>query len=216
MRSDLSARIRTVIFDLDGTLSDSAVLTIAACKKVTPLFGLPMPTVEAIRRATGHPNPEFYTILFPDFPRELVYTAGEQVEEEELSVLPTVRDRLLFRGCKELLRQLKERGIRLCIASTGDEGHVFPVLRETGIVQLFDTVSCGRPEKTVMLRELTTEGERDGYVMVGDMKKDYEAARANGILSVGACYGYCSRELTEFDLYVDTPAELLQILDTRS
>jgi len=198
---------------MDGTLSDSAVLTIAAFKKVAPRFGLPVPSVEDIRRATGNPNPEFYYILLPDFPRELVYNAGVEVEKEELNVLPTVSNTLLFRGCKELLERLKEYGVRLCIASTGDEGHVAAVLQGTGIAPLFDTISCGRPDKTEMLRELAERGEKSGYVMVGDMKKDYEAARANAILSVGACYGYCSRDLTDFDLYIDTPEELPQILN---
>ena len=48
--------------------------------------------------------------------------------------------------------------------------------------------------------------------MVGDMKKDCEGAAANGILSVGACFGYCIRELAEFDLYIDSPMDLLGIM----
>ncbi|MCL2472403.1 MAG: HAD family hydrolase, partial [Treponema sp.] len=204
--------IHTVIFDLDGTLSDSALLTMAACKKIAPVFGLSVPTREAVRRATGNPNPDFYYILFPDFQRELVYAMGAEIEKEELQVLPSLGGKLLFPGCGELLEHLKRSGLRLCIASTGDEGHVFPVLRETGIAGLFDSVSCGRPDKTEMLRDLTAEGDRKGYIMVGDMKKDYDAARANGIVSVGACYGYCCRQLSDFDLYIDTPLELLEIL----
>ena len=48
--------------------------------------------------------------------------------------------------------------------------------------------------------------------MVGDMKKDYDAARANGIISIGACYGYCIKELSEFDFYIHTPLDLLDII----
>jgi phosphoglycolate phosphatase-like HAD superfamily hydrolase len=62
-----------------------------------------------------------------------------------------------------------------------------------------------------MLRKMINGG-KNGYIMVGDMKKDYEAARINGIISVGACYGYCEREISEFDLYIETPLDLLQIL----
>jgi len=44
------------------------------------------------------------------------------------------------------------------------------------------------------------------------MKKDTDGARANGIKSVGACYGYCLRELADFDYYIDEPLQLLELL----
>ena len=207
--------IHTVIFDLDGTLSDSAILTTSAMRKLSPEYGLPMPSEDAIRSATGYANPEFYYLLFPDFPRDTVRDFGNCVENEELRVLPLLGGRLLFEGCREMLENLKECGIRLCIASTGDRGHVFSVLNETGIINLFDTVFCGSPDKNEMLRGLVRDGSKDGYLMVGDMKKDHEAAKVNGILSAGACYGYCKRDLTDFDFYVDTPGELLHMLQIK-
>ena len=203
-------KIHTVIFDLDGTLSDSAVLTMEAFKRVAPDNGLPVPSIDEIRKATGFAIPEFYYILFPDHDRDLVYNAGVQAEKEELLLLPSLGGRLLFEGCRELLMQLKERGMRLCIASTGEREHVFSVLEITGIADLFDTIDCGRPDKTEMLREIT--GGRNGCVMVGDMEKDYTAARANGIISVGACYGYCRKDFSDFDYYIYNALDLLKIL----
>jgi len=205
-------KIHSVIFDLDGTLSDSAILTVTALQKIAPLHGLPVPSEEAIKIATGNPNPEFYYLLFPGFPRETIAEIGGLVEEEELRILPSVSGRLLFKGCREMLECLKEQGIRLHIASTGDRDHVFSVLGETGIAQLFDSVSCERPVKTEMLREIIGDDCKDCFLMVGDMHKDHEAARANGILSVGACYGYCTRNTAGFDYYIDAPDELLKML----
>lgn len=206
-------KIHTVIFDLDGTLSDSAVLTMAAFERVAPEQGLPVPSVEAVRKAIGYANPEFYYILFPDFPRDMIYDVGKLVEQEELRILPSVGSRLLFKGCRELLEHLKACCIRLYIASTGDKEHVFSVLSETGILNLFDMVSCGAPDKVKMLRDMTKDGDKSRYVMVGDMKKDSDGAYANGILSVGACYGYCKRESTDFDCYINAPFELLRVLE---
>jgi phosphoglycolate phosphatase len=204
----------TVIFDLDGTLSDSSILTMAALKYAAPIHGLPIPSEDDVRRATGYPNPEFYYLLYPDFPRHTVYSMGQLVEQEEQKILSSVKDRLLFNGCSRLLTQLREKGISLCIASTGDREHVFSILKETGIIELFDTISCGSPDKTEMLREMILNGGKSGpFIMVGDMKKDYEAARMNNILSVGACYGYCRREETDFDFYIDEPLQLLHILE---
>jgi len=208
-------KFHTVIFDLDGTLSDSAILTSAAFKRILPSLAIPIPSIDMIRMTTGHPTPDFYYFLFPDYPQDMVYDIGQLVEQEELRLLPSISDKLLFPGCGELLKSLYKCGFRLYIASTGDRKHVFSVLEETEIIGLFDTVSCGRPDKIQMLRELTQDRNKNGYVMVGDMKKDHEGARANGIFSVGACYGYCKRELTEFDSYIEAPIELLQVLEIK-
>ncbi|MCL2703661.1 MAG: HAD family hydrolase [Defluviitaleaceae bacterium] len=205
--------IKNVIFDLDGTLSDSGILTLAAMELAAPRFGLPMPAMDAVRAATGFDNPEFYYILYPDTSREKLREMGQMVEEDELRLLPGVRDRLLFKDARELLNELIARKINLYIASTGDNDHVFSILRETGIRDFFMTVSCGRPDKVKMLGDIIGDGDKSSFIMVGDMKKDSEGARANGILSVGACYGYCKRELGEFDLYINNPMELLDILE---
>ena len=208
----MKLKIRTVIFDLDGTLSDSSVLTITAFNKIVPGYGLPVPSKDAIQRAMGHQSSEFYCILFPDSPGELVSRLGGEVDAEELRILPSFGERLLFDGCRELLVLLREHGLRLCIASTGAKDHVYSVLEGTGITGFFDRITCGLSDKTAILGEMTKDGNKNEYVMVGDMKKDYEAARANNIVSVGACYGYCKRELSDFDFYIDTPLELLEIL----
>ena len=208
----MGSRIHTVIFDMDGTLSDSAVLTEAAFRLIAPGQGLPVPSEDAIRRVMGNATPEFYYMLFPGFPRDVINETGKLVDEEELRILPSFGDRLLFPGCRELLVRLKENKIRLYLASTGAEAHVSSVLGGTGIIDLFEKISCGRPNKTGMLGEMVQGGDREGYVMVGDMQKDHEGARANGIVSVGACYGYCKRELTDFDYYIDAPLELLEII----
>ena len=151
-------KVHTIIFDLDGTLSDSAILTVEAFKRIAPAHGLPLPSVNAIRRATGYSTPEFYYILFPDHDKDTVYNAGLLVEEEEQRILPSLGGKLLFEGCRQLLERLKKEGIRLCIASTGQKEHVFSILNETGIIVLFDTILCGLPDKVEMLRGITGGG----------------------------------------------------------
>ena len=208
----MAKKIHTVIFDLDGTLSNSALLTIHAFKNIAPIFSLPAPTEEEIRRATGYATPEFYFILFPDHPKEIILKAGTEVELEELKILKSISGKLLFDGCLELLFKLKQMEIRLCIASTGDKDHVLSILNETGIINLFDIVLYGRPDKTEMLKEIIGQSDKDGCIMVGDMKKDYEAARQNNITSIGACFGYCRKDATDFDYYIDSPKQLLSII----
>jgi len=209
----MGSKIHTVIFDMDGTITDSAVLTVAAFRKIAPGQGLPEPSEEAIKKAMGNPTPEFYYLLFPDLPKETIYNAGILVDEEELRLLPMLKDRLLFPGCRELLMLLKNNKIRIFLASTGAREHVYSILQVTGIIDFFDTISCGFPDKTNMIFEMVKDGPRQGYVMVGDMEKDHAGAKANGIISVGACFGYCRRERTAFDYYIDEPLDLLKIIN---
>jgi phosphoglycolate phosphatase len=203
--------IKHVIFDLDGTLSDSALLTIAALDEVAPRYGLKPPEREAIRRTIGYANPEFYHRLYTNGPVWLIEQMGDDVEEKEAALLPAFGDRLLFPGCLDLLNALKSRGICMYIASTGDERHVCSVLRATGIEHFFCAAHYGEPSKIAMLGRLIT-APKDEWIMVGDMGKDAEGAIANGILCVGACYGYCVRGKDPFSEYVEAPMDLLSII----
>lgn len=203
--------IDTMLFDLDGTLADSAVLTIAAMGALAPGESLPIPTDEAIRAAVGYANPEFYYRLFPGHPQEKIRAFGEKIEAHELEIMPSVRGRLLFPGCREMLSALHSRGVALFIASTGDMGHVHAVIDQTGIRPFFSGIYCNEPDKEGMIARILAEHGGKSAVMVGDMEKDSAGARANGLPSIGACFGYCPRGARGFDRYIDTPGELVPL-----
>ena len=203
--------IHTVIFDLDGTLSDTAILTMKVLGRFAPEYGLPVPSEEMIKDLMGYKTPEFIGHLFPDLTLDEAEKLGRIMDREELKELKNVDD-ILFDGVLELLKSLKDLGIRMHIASTGSTERVMTTLSVADIEEFFDTVVSGCSDKTEILCEMTKGGEKNGYIMVGDSIKDYTAARENGIVSVGVCLGYCSRETSKFDLYIDHPLELLNIL----
>ena len=202
-----------IIFDLDGTLADTAELTLNAFKNLAGCYGLPVPPLETVRAAMGYQNPEFYDHIYPNGPREAVIKIGEAVETEEQRLLPEFEGDFLFPGVRELLAELTKRNIPMHIASTGSERHVYSVLNKTGIKDMFAVIKCGRPEKASMIAEIIGDGDKDSYIMVGDMKKDIEGAKANGIRIIGACYGYAKRG-AGFDMYIDAPMELLEVIGT--
>lgn len=203
--------MKTVIFDLDGTLADTAVLTIAAFRNMAPGSGLPEPAPAAIRAAIGYANPEFYDRLYPGRPAGLVRALGHRVEEEELRLMPSLGGGLLFPGIKELLRALGERGDTLYIASTGSPAHVDAVVDSTGIRGFFAAIHCGEPDKAGMIGRILGGGNPASFLMVGDKEKDAAGAHANGLRAVGALYGYCEQGKHGFDAYIGTPRELLAI-----
>ena len=200
-----------IIFDLDGTLADTAVLTMKAFENLAHLYGLPVPSMETIRRAMGYQNPEFYNHIYPNEPEESVRLLGERVETEEQRLLPAFKADFLFPGVRELLAELKILNYPMHIASTGSEDHVYSILNKEGIKEFFTKVVCDKPVKTGMIAEIIGSGAKEDFIMVGDMKKDIEGAKANGIIIIGACYGYAQKD-SGFDMYIDTPAELLDII----
>ena len=201
-----------IIFDLDGTLADSAILTMAAFGKIAPAAGLSPPDPNHVRACIGYANPEFYLRVYPNEPAGLVLHVGSMVEQAESELLDQLKGRLLFNGCAELLKELNRLGAFAYIASTGSGEHVLPIINKTGIAQYFIGIFCGEPDKSEMINKIIGNRDREKFLMVGDMEKDSRAAHENGIFSVGACYGYCIREKGGFDGYIDAPADLLKFL----
>ena len=205
--------MKHLIFDMDGTLADTGKATIAACEEARHAFGLPPVADELVYRTIGIANPEFYERLYPSFPTSAVHAFGEAVENLEEELVAQLGDELLFAGVYEMLEKLSEKGVRLYVASTGDKRHVDAVLKATHIVHFFDRIECGEPEKTAMVARIIGNGDKANWAMVGDRQKDVDAASNNGILSIGAGFGYCDeQEQQGFDKVAFKPMELLSMV----
>jgi len=200
-----------IIFDFDGTLADTAILTMAALKNIAPGLGITIPPLETVRAAIGYRNPEFYYHVFPGEPEDIIIKISDVTENEEQRLLPDLGEDLLFPGVRELLDELMKRRVTMHIASTGSYTHVNSVLKKTGIGGMFNKILCDRPGKAGMVAEIIGDADKNNFIMVGDMAKDLEAARANKIIAVGALYGYCKFG-SGFDFYIDSPAKLLSYL----
>lgn len=206
--------MRNLIFDMDGTLADTAMATIAACGQVRHAFGLPALPDERIYQAIGIANPVFYEVLYPEHPAPLVHTFGQEVEDVEEGIVWRLGSALLFPGIVTLLETASRRGIRMYVASTGDKRHVDAVLKSTGIEHYFDQIACGEPEKVEMVARMLSGQDKCDWAMVGDKSKDWQAAKGNGILAIAAGYGYCDdQEQKGFDIVAHTPMDVLTIVE---
>ena len=202
--------IRNIIFDLDGTLADTAVSAELAMRQAAPGYGLPVPTIEEIRKAVGIANPAFYLHLFPGYPQKDILRCGREVERIEAMQIRRLGREILFPGVREMLEKLTASGISLYIASTGSHEHVEVLLRSGEIERYFHSVHCGQPDKINMLGDIIGQTDKAAWLMVGDRLIDITAARANGISVFGAGMGYAnSSEFTLFDRVIPTPATLI-------
>jgi len=203
--------IRRLIFDMDGTLADTAKSAIPACVALAKRNGLPVPTSEAVRAAIGIANPDFYYHLFPTCDRERIAACSWQAERDDAVFVHQLGQRILFPCISDMLDDLKVLGCELYIASTGDAEHVDVVLTSGGIKDRFKRIYCGQPEKVSMVRTIIGDTDKSEWAMVGDRDKDVRAARENGIYAIGAGFGYCEpKDWHLYDTVFETPKALTE------
>ncbi|MDR3138313.1 MAG: HAD family hydrolase [Treponema sp.] len=203
---------RHFIFDMDGTLSDTARATVRATRKTAEKLGMPPPSAEKVKAVMGYPGLEYYRMLLGDIGQDLLAAFAAEADRNEDREIRRIGRDMLFPGIREALDSLLGLGVELYIASTGHPDHIALLLDVTGIRRCFKKVYCGRPRKAEMVQELMAAAgalSPEGWLMVGDMHIDAEAARSNRILAVGAGFGYCPEEKQHlFDVVVETPGEL--------
>jgi phosphoglycolate phosphatase-like HAD superfamily hydrolase len=205
--------IKNIIFDMDGTLSNTAIATLASVKEIEQKYQLPDLTLEEIHHAMGIGGFPFYQMLFPTVETSVLKEVEKEVDILEDKKIEEFGRSILFHGVYEMLTSLKDNGYNLHIASTGNPNHVKTTLSASGILCFFSTVSCNEPAKIHMVKRIIDNGNLNEWAMVGDMFKDSEAARENNILAVGAAFGYLSPEdFPLFDKVIHQPMDIFSLL----
>jgi phosphoglycolate phosphatase len=195
-----------VVFDLDGTLADTAFDLVATLNVVLGQEGIPpLPVHEAgdmisaggrgllhrgFEAARREPTPDLIEALYARF---LAYYG------ENLCV-----ETRLYPGVVAALDRLKADGFKLAICTNKIEAHSVKLLSALGIVERFAAI-CGRdtfPWFKPDARHLTHAIARAGgdprrAVMVGDSYSDVAAAKAAGIPVVAVSFGYPDRPIRE-------------------
>jgi phosphoglycolate phosphatase-like HAD superfamily hydrolase len=217
------------IFDMDGTLSDTAKATSIACNEAAKKLGLPPFSLEQVKAAMGYPGIEYYQMLFRSVKpavtiepgikqssmQELLPAFQEETDLGEAREIRRIGKGMLFPGIEEILEELKGLGAELYIASTGRPDHINLLLDVTGIRHFFKSICCGRSRKVEMTGEIISAAGASflgDWLFTGDRHIDAEAAKGNGILAVGAGFGYCLEEERElFDVIAESPGDLLEL-----
>ena len=209
---------QAVIFDLDGTLTQSEEGIWNCVKHVCSRMGLPQPDAETLRRFIGPPLKwSFMTLLGMD---------GEQAE----TALAVYRERYLtvgylenrvYPGIRRLLRTLKARGDWCAIATGKPQNPSERIAAFFGLDAFLDRLVGTRDDlhtdKEDLIREALPEdlSAYDRVWMVGDRSYDMEGGVKAGVSTLGALWGYGSREELEksgAEVLAATPQEAIRIL----
>ena len=166
-----------VIFDLDGTLFETARATVPAVEGAFERLGLNPPTRDEICSFIGKPGSDCHAWLRRR-------SADGNADE-------------LYPGAREMLSELRESAEHLAICSNGSDPYVDPVLSSHDIAHFFDHVRyrmSTKDTKPFMVQGLMAQLTGRPAVVVGDRQEDLDAARENGLQAIAATYGYGSPE----------------------
>lgn len=209
-----------VLFDLDGTLSDSAPGILAALRHALSEHGVPPLDPVTEQALLG---PPFYESLPP-----LVGTdrLPSVIDAYRSRYDTTMYDTVAFPGVVDVLAALAAAGRRLAVATSKPEFYAGPIVEHLGLTSYFETVGGdssdgGRPTKAAVVDEVLRRlGNPDpsDVMMVGDRSHDVVGARVHGIETVAVTWGYAIEgELAAAGPahVVDTAAELAAVLGVR-
>lgn len=209
---------KTILFDLDGTLTESDEGITKCVQYALDKLGKPEPDLDKLKVFIGPPLMEQFQ-KYADLDEK---TANKAVEyyRERYSVTGIFENKL-YPDVERVLLELKNRGYILAVASSKPENYVRQILDYFNLTQYFDEI-CGsdmngsRTNKTEVIEEtlsrLNMKKRRDEVVMVGDREHDVNGAKKAGVACVAVSYGYGSKkELTEAGALkiIDSANELL-------
>lgn len=209
-----------ILFDLDGTLSDSGEGIINSIDHALQKFGITADR-QLLRTFIGPP-------LRESFAKHFVFD-----EEQTAEAISLYRDHFdkegffqneLYPGIMELLEDLRQAGKTLAIATTKAEFYAHKTLEYLKIDRFFpkelvvgahlDGTRANKAEVIATVLE-RLGGEAEDKVMIGDRKFDIIGAKANGLDVVSVTYGFGDRAELEAhgpNLIVDSVQELRELL----
>lgn len=201
---------KLVIFDIDGTLFQALKVSLPAYQILFKEMGRPDPTPEDIAHILGEPISEVVKIFGIEGGKEAEEAFSRRVDELEFACIEKYGE--LFPGVYSMLEKLKAKGYGIALCSLGVQMYVEGVMEKTGISAFVDTYRFdnGVDGKDIMIKSILDELNPKEAIMVGDRVHDVEAAKANGLQTLGCPYGYASHEVRHLTHTAKQPEDLYE------
>ena len=213
---------KLAIFDLDGTLLDTIGDLAEACNYMLGLRGLGSHTRDEYAKMVGNGILNLVKRALPEDRRTDEYVAAARADFLDFYTANIDRYTHPYDGIREVLHTLQKEGWSLAVASNKFDEGTKKLVRTIFPEVVFKTIygnKEGFPLKpdAALLRIIMDECDAtaETTVMIGDSGVDIQTAKNAGVRSIGCTWGFRPRtELEEFgaDYIVDTPADILQIL----
>ena len=201
----------TVLFDLDGTLVDTAPDLMRAHNHVMKKFGYPTKSTEEIRNLVGQgAGAMLGRSIWGQAKKEFSKVDDEKVKKEMINEFidyygkNIIHESTLINGVKEFLIWCKNKNIQMAVCTNKTEHLAVDLLKKIKIYDFFEYVAghntfeyC-KPDP----RHLTTiieilDGDISKSIMIGDSETDANSAKAAGIPIILLEDGYTEKNITE-------------------
>ena len=201
----------TILFDLDGTLVDTAPDLMLAHNHVMKKFGYPTKSTEDIRNLVGKGAGALIgRSIWEQAKKEFGKVLDAKIKDEMVKEFVNfygkniINESTLINGVKEFLKWCKERNISMAVCTNKQEHLSNDLLKKIGIYDFFeyvagsDTFDYCKPDP----RHLTSvveilDGDIKKTIMIGDSETDANAAKAAEIPVILLENGYTEKNTTE-------------------
>ncbi len=210
----------TILFDLDGTLTDSGLGITNCVKYALNEMGRAIPSDDELKRFIGPP----LVVSFRD------YCDMSEEQAREAVRLYRVRysdvglfENTVYDGIEQMLKSLSDAGFALAVATSKPEVFARRILEKFELAGFFSFIGGSGLDGTLDTKLEVIEyvleklkiNDRSKAIMVGDRHYDIDGARAAGISSMGVLFGYGTRDELEeagADLIAASPHDIADLL----
>ena len=210
-----------VIFDFDATVADTGEGILKSLQYSFIAMGDPAPDLSDLKKFIGPPVYYSYTTFYGISEDKVdLYVKKYRERYSEKGIYESK----VYDGVKELIISLKEKGIKVGIASSKPERLIYAVSDYLQITNLFDAIVGVKSDNSkhstkagLITQAMNDMGatDKNKVLMVGDRMFDIDGAHDAGIKCCGALWGFGDKE--EFEAHnaefiVETPSEIIDIL----
>ncbi|GFI62166.1 5'-nucleotidase [Clostridiales bacterium] len=187
-------KVKYVLFDLDGTITESHPGITRSVEYALKSHGFEPPSLDELKIFVGPPLGEMFMEVY-----------GVSMEKA-MDMVKTYRDRYVtigkfecgvYDGIEETFKSLIAMGKTLCVATSKPESSAKEILEHFGLTKYFtfiggDSDKHERANKSAVIDYVINELgiDKSEAVMVGDTHYDVEGAKKSGIRCIGVLYGY--------------------------
>lgn len=215
----------TLLFDLDGTLTDPMIGITKSVQYALKKYGIIEEDLWNLTKFIGPPLSHSFCKYY-GFSEEESHRAVEYYREY---FAPTGKfENVVYEGIPTMLETLKAAGFTLAVATSKPEVFAKDILDHFHLSEYFDFIGGallnGRTDKSEViayvldhLKSMDMNAEKENVVMIGDREHDLLGAAKNGLDSIGVLYGYGDRkehEAAGAGHIVETVEELKEFLLT--
>lgn len=189
-----------VLFDFDGTVTDTGEGILKSLQYSFSAMGHEVPDLSELKKFIGPPIHYSYTTFYGISEEDV----GDYIKKyRERYREKGIYECYVYEGMRETIEALRNKEVKIGIASSKPVSLIYDVMNHLGITELFDAVTgvtvddsnhSGKTFLVLDCMEKLGAADKSRVLMVGDRKFDLDGASGAGVDSCAVLFGYGSRE----------------------